>query len=116
MNEEKLEESNDGSILEADLDQFKRAYRLTLNSMALIVKEANDFQNKLNVATTKPKKDLYAKKFKKTKSKFQDELTRLIQLEHILKENGVDVKELEKEPVASAEEQVREFKTTGDDE
>jgi|AntRauTorcE11897_2_1112592.scaffolds.fasta_scaffold00078_94 putative cell wall-binding protein len=115
MSENELEESKQGSVPEEDLVQFKRAYRLTLNSMAILVKEANGHQNKLNTATTTPKRNLYKNKFDKTKVKFQDELKRLVQLEHILKTNGVDVKEVEKEPVASAEDQIKDF-DTGDTE
>ena len=105
---EEPEESKD-SIPDEDLEQFKRAYRLTLNSMALFVREAQANQTKMAKSKTKPKLDYYTKKFKKNREKFQDELKRLIQLEHILKTNGVDVSKIEAEDLPSAEEQLQQM-------
>lgn len=100
---------------EAEMAHFKRAYRLTVNSMAILVRDANELQTKIAESKTAPKKELYTKKFNKVKEKFQDELARMVQLEHILKENGIDVAQLQKEDVKSSEEQLKDY-NNGDNE
>lgn len=89
-----MNESNNQEVSEEqkekELKQFEYAYRLTLNHMAILVRDANKYQTYIKEAKTTPKRTLYENKFKNTKQEFQDELKRLIQLEHILKENDVD--------------------------
>lgn len=81
------------------VENFKRLFKLTANSLALYAKEANDYQNKIHESKTKPKKDLYQKKFNKVKQKFQDELARAIQLKHIIDENNISLDDEDKEIV-----------------
>ena len=90
-------EQQDLSQLDFDLQYFKRLYKLTVNQMAVLVREADRFQGLIASAKTTPKRNLYTKKFSKTRAQFQDELARLMQIKHILDENNVDLEELEDE-------------------
>ena len=76
-------------VPDQDKEALLELHRLTSLSVRQYLKEAKQFQEMAKNAKTSYKKEYYGKKFLKLRPKFQDELTRLHQIEHILKENGI---------------------------
>lgn len=72
-----------------DGDMFRGLRALALQSMAGLITQAEEYQQKINDSKTAPKRKLYTKKFNKVKAKFQDEIARLAQIEHTMKENDI---------------------------
>ena len=70
---------------------FRTLYELTNKSMLAYATEAVQYKQNAENAKTKHKADLYMRKFKKTRKKFQDELHRLNQTISIMKDNGIDI-------------------------
>jgi hypothetical protein len=68
---------------------FRGLRGLALQSISLLVKDAEVIQTNINTAKTKPKRDFYHKKLNKVKIKFQDEVARLVQIEHTMKDNNI---------------------------
>tara|TARA_S200002703_G_C3662152_1_gene203366 strand:+ start:237 stop:584 length:348 start_codon:yes stop_codon:yes gene_type:complete len=91
MDNNNEQEESSTEVPEEDAINFKRLFRLSANALAAYMVEANEYQLKLAEAKTKPKRDLYTKKFNKVRDKFQDELHRLNQLNHIMKENDISL-------------------------
>lgn len=87
--EEQEEQEENSGVPKEDGDMFRGLRVLALQSMTNLLKQANEFQQKINESKTKPKKDLYTKKFNKIKVKFQDEIARLAQIEHTMKINNI---------------------------
>ncbi len=77
------------AVPESDAEVFRGLRSLALQSISLTVKDAEAIQVKLNNSKTKPKKDFYHKKLSKVKARFQDEVARLVQIEHTMKLNDI---------------------------
>lgn len=86
-----------------DAEVFRGLRSLALQSISVLVIEADELQGKIKESQTKPKKDLYTKKFNKVKEKFQDEIARLVQIEHTMKENNIPFDPPEDEQPKKAE-------------
>lgn len=82
-------QSEENSVPAEDAEVFRGLRSLALQSMSVLIREAEEIQTKIKESKTKPKKDLYTKRFNKVKNKFQDEVARLTQIEHTMKENGI---------------------------
>ena len=89
IQEEHLEGSIEEEVPQEDGEVFRGLRSLALQSMAILIKEAEELQTKIKESKTNPKRDLYTKKFNKVKTNFQDEVARLAQLEHTMKENDI---------------------------
>lgn len=78
-----------------DANQFRHLFRLSSNILANLTKEAMTYQMEISNAKTKPKVDLFTKKFNKVKVKFHDEFHRLHQIKHIMEVNDISFEDSE---------------------
>ena len=70
---------------------FHMLYKLTNKSMLVYATTSMDNHDKSKKSKTKHKKDLYNRKFKKNRKRFQDELHRLNQIITIMNDNNIDI-------------------------
>lgn len=73
----------------ADAESLKILHGVTEQSLLIYATEATKITKIISEAKTNHKKDLYQRKFNKIRPKFQDELARLLQIEQIMKDNGI---------------------------
>jgi hypothetical protein len=78
------------NLPEEDIANFRKLYQLSNETIGSYMHTAAKLQDNIKTAKTSYKVDLYTKKFKKIKEKFQDELARNIQLETFFKDNGIE--------------------------
>jgi hypothetical protein len=74
---------------EDEINAFRQLYKLSNETLGMHMHNAAKLQANIKTAKTAYKVDLYTKKFKKLKEKFQDELARNIQLETFFADNGI---------------------------
>lgn len=77
------------SIPVDDVKALKDLYALSSESLRQHAIDATRYIRVINSSKTDHKRKLYQGKFNRTKRKFQDEISRLIQLEEIFKTNGI---------------------------
>lgn len=103
---EKKAEQEEG-IPKAEIDQFKRLFRLTANLSATLMTDAYKHQVAINEAETKAKKEYHTKKFNKVKREWQDEVARLLQLKHIFDVNEISFEDDDPEKCESCGEEYK---------
>jgi hypothetical protein len=81
------------NLPEEDIANFRKLYQLSNETLGSYMHTSVKLQGNIKTAKTSYKVDLYTKKFKKLKEKFQDELARNIQLETFFKDNGIEPRE-----------------------
>lgn len=99
----------------ADAEVLKTLHDVTVQSLLLYATEATKFHKNMSAAKTKHKIDLYQRKFNKIKPKFQDELARLLQIEQIMKDNGIKLEKssnTDLQEILDAAEEAKEVEKT----
>jgi len=87
---------DDIDMPDAERDAFAQLYKLSKQTLALYMSEADDYMSKSKEAKTHHKRDLYKRKFNNTKKKFQAELGIFNNLQGIVDDHNIDVKQKEK--------------------
>lgn len=72
---------------------FKQLYKLSKQTLALLMAEADGYMSKSKEGKTKHKRDLFKRKFNNTKKKFQAELGIFNNLQSIVDDHDIDVTE-----------------------
>lgn len=84
-------------LKEMGMREVKYNFRIVHKVNIKFIEEMLYYKNKVDEAKTKPKKDLYNKKFKKVQKEFIDNTARLDALQRILQENNIDPESVLKE-------------------
>lgn len=82
-------------VPQADADALIATYIATENIVSKLAMEATRYTQHIANAKKPHTKDLYKRKFSKIRPKFQDELARLTQLDHVLKENNITLPDID---------------------
>lgn len=88
------EELSKEELTEMGLEEVKRLFRIAHRVNTHFIGEMLVYKEKIDGSKTKPKKDLYTKKFRKVQKEFFQNTAKLEALMKILQENNIEPDEV----------------------